>query len=141
MTARDDRRDLLFDMLVASPKGTDYDEIIATFGWWYPDAVRAVHDLRLVLSDTGDDITVTLTPQGKGERWLIRLEGTVDGARPWVTNRILDSESRMATMHAVLRPLVQATDGRTMEGRKVRRMERGLRHLIEDLGDIGGGGL
>jgi len=136
---RDERRDLLRLQLEANPAGIDYDDIMADLGVDYVTAGQAVRDLRLWYFHEGDTITVVGTPQGKGQRWLFTLAGTTDAARPWVVNRLLDTESRLRTMHSVLGVLVNASDGRTVAGRKARRIERGLRHLVEDLDALDAG--
>jgi hypothetical protein len=137
MTARSERRDHLFDLLVASPLGVTIIDIRDELGSTLSQARRAVQDLRRFLGDF-DDVNVPAVSQGYNQRWLYTLvQGMTDATRWWTANRIVDTASRLVTMHAVAASIVRATDGRTIEGRKARMIEVGLRHLIEDLQTIG----
>jgi len=135
MSAREERRDSLFDLLVAMPEGVTVNEIGATLSiplWRVNEVIR---DLRLLLGDT-DDINLVCTPQGQQERWNYALVGNLDGAREWTANRVGDTASRIRTMQAVMRSVVSASDGRTLDGKRARVIERSLRRLIEDLDDL-----
>jgi hypothetical protein len=143
-TGREERRDVLYDQLVANPDGITVEDMIdehakTYFGTsWdglYRMARDAIHDLRLFLGEV-DSINLICDPQGKGERWLYRLVGTPAEATPWLQNRFDDTESRLFTIESVARSMVTATDGRTKRGRKARVTERALRRLREDLADI-----
>jgi len=129
---RELRRDALFDILVANPQGLDVDDMCDELALSYPQVKTAISDLRLFLGDV-DSINLPCDPTPNCGRWLYRLVGTLDDVRPWVTNRIGDSESRIRTMTAMLSSIVSATDGRSIQGRKARIMERQLRRLVEDL--------
>jgi hypothetical protein len=136
MTARVARRDALFDLLVASPQGVTVDEIAFRLVCSLNRVRLAIRDLRIFLGDD-DTINVPCRPQGTDERWLYTLEsGLTDSTRIWSANRIGDTETRLHTMHAVSSSAVAATDERTIEGRKARVIERGLRRTIEDLEEI-----
>lgn len=134
--ARDARRDELFDLAVASSDGFTVDDVIARYGWRHDQVNEAVRDLRRFLGDVGDTINLPCDPQGKGERWVYRLVGDLDSVRAWAANRVIDAESRVRTMEAVLSSMVAATDGRTIAGRKARIMQRALHRLVEDLDDL-----
>lgn len=138
MTARDIRRDALFDLLVANPNGITVNEMMDQLGWSHRQCNDAVHDLRLFFADTSDTINVTCDPQGSRQRWLYTLVGSLAKVRGWTANRLRDSESRIRTMQSVMHAVVTATNARTVEGQKARVMERGLRRLIEDLDTLAG---
>ena len=128
------RRDL-FDQLVANPAGITVEDMMAEHGWTLPQTNNAIRDLRHFLGDH-DSINLPCVPQGKGERWVYRLVGNLDGVRGWTMNRVKDADSRIRTMQKVLLSIVSATSGRTTEGRRARTMEKALRRLVEDLDDL-----
>lgn len=132
----DEKIQTLWDYAVAHPDGFDRYEIEADIGWTNRDLSYVARHLRNFLAD--DEINLIATPQGKGEAWRYQLVGNIEDAGPWSRNRLLDTETRLKTMHAVSKSLVQATDGRTADGRKARIMEKALRRLKEDLDDLGG---
>lgn len=135
MSVRIDRVNVLFDLLAASPEGLTMGDIALGLGCGRRLADKAVHDLRIVLGDS-DTINVPSDPQGRGEPWLYFLKGDIDGNRRWITNRLGDTESRLRTMRALAASLVSGSDGRTVDGRRARLIERALRRLIEDLDDL-----
>jgi hypothetical protein len=133
MTARDDRRDQLFDYAVATTTMTIHD-IAAELDVPIRVANEAVHDLRIFLGDFDSmNFPCEPDPDDLNGPWLYRLAGTLDDVRLWATNRVGDAETRLRTIQAMLTSIVRATDGRTTEGRRARVMETALRHLVEDL--------
>jgi len=135
-TRAERRRDELFAYAALRPHGFTVDEAMVDLDMDHRGINCAIRNLRHFLGDT-DSVNLTCDPQGRGERWLYRLVGAMDDVRPWADNRIRDSRTRLVTMTAMMRSVVAATDGRTTEGRLARAMERGLRHLVEDLEAIG----
>ncbi len=127
--------DKLFDYLADRPDGATMDEIAAVLDVTHRKAKRVVRELRLFLG--GDSINLTADPQGSGEPWLYRLVGDVDNARAWVANQWRHAESRLETMIAFTESLLNATDGRSLEGRKARVLNRHLVRAKEDLTEIG----
>lgn len=81
--------------------------------------------LRHALADT-EDINLVAEPR-PNEEWLFQLVGELDAARPWVTNRIGDSRTRLSTIRAVVTSL---------PGREARIMARGIQRILEDLADL-----
>jgi hypothetical protein len=132
---REQRRDDLWDLLVAAPLGVTVDDMMAVCGWTHHQSNMAIRDLRRHLGDT-DTVNLICEPQGQSERWLYRLVGNLADVRGWVDNRIGDADSRIRTLQAVMTSIVSATSGRTTEGKKARVMEKALRRLVEDLDDI-----
>jgi hypothetical protein len=134
--ARIARRDALFDFLAANPDGATLNEISAALQCRVAHSRGAVSDLRLFLGDT-DSVNVPCVPAGPGEQYTYRLVGTFDETREWIANRINDTESRMDTMRSVMASVVAATtatpDIDPIDARRASLIERGLRHLIEDL--------
>jgi hypothetical protein len=131
---REANRDALYDLLADTPAGVTIDQIMGSLEVNHRTAKEAVHDLRELLGE--DEINVPATPRGERERWLYQLVGTLDGCREWVANRIGDTETRLRTIQSVMRSLVNATDGRTTDGRRARIIETALRHLVEDLDNL-----
>jgi len=135
VSAREDRALELWDYAVSKPDGFTADECEKALKWEHAIFNIAVHDLRSFLGDT-DTVALPCDPQGQGEQWLYHLTGTLDETSGWVTNRIGDAETRIRTIQATMRSIVRATSKATTKGRKARKIEKGLRHLIEDLEDI-----
>lgn len=133
----DEKIQTLWDYAVAHPDGFTRYDVEDDLGWSNVGLSYVARHLRMFFAD--DEITLTATPQGKGEAWLYQLVGNVEDAAPWSRNRLLDAETRLKTMHAVTQSLVHATDGRTLEGRRARIMEKALRRLNEDLVDLHAG--
>jgi len=136
--ARARRRDDLILLMIAQQSGQTVDDMMVALGCDHPQVNEAIRDVRLWLGDF-DEVNLICDPQGTGQRWLYRLVGTLDEMRPWAANRVADSASRIRTMASMLASVVSATDGRSIEGRKARVMERSLRRLVEDLDVIGVG--
>lgn len=126
-----ERVNLLFDYSAVHLGGWTISQAAADLGWDPQTMPRVIRALRLELGDS--DINLTCTPQGKGEQWSYCLVGSFDHSEQWIQNRLLDAEARLETIHAMLRPAVRATSGRSEMGRKVRLFERAVRHLHEDL--------
>lgn len=127
-----ERVDLLFDLLNEHPQGVTLAEIMPAIQVRDKShANRVIRAFRLMFAK--EKVNLTATPQGPGEEWLYTL-----GAEPevWAANRVGDTESRLETMAAVMQSVVNATDGRTLVGRKARKMEVAFRHLQEDLDSI-----
>ena len=130
-----ERIDALFDLLMDRPDGVTIDEIVEELR--LPDHSSARHvirEFRLVFGES--DVNLVANPQGKGKRWNYSLVGTPEAAQQWAHNRIRDAETRLQTMAAVARSIVNATDGRTVDGRKARLMESTLTYLSTQLGNI-----
>jgi hypothetical protein len=133
---REVRRDALFDLAVAEPGGVTVDDICIELDITHHQANEAIRDLRRFLGDT-DTINFPCEPTGKGERWVYRLVGDLDGMRVWNANRVRDAESRFRTMDGMMTSIVRSYRGqRTVESRKARVMERALQRLVEDLDTI-----
>lgn len=122
----------LYDLLADKPKGLTAPEMADTLDWAVGKVKSRVHDLRLLLGD--DTINVPCEkPEGPSSPWIYRLVGRPEDARLWVENRLEDTETRLHTIHSVTRTCVNATDARTVPGKRARKMEQAIRHLIEDL--------
>lgn len=136
MSATTSRAGLLFDFSVEHPEGWETREVCAHFEWTRDHLAKAIRSLRLILS--GDEINLICTSQGFGQPKRYRLVGDVERATPWINQRIKGMESQLETVHAVASSLVNATDGRTVAGRKARLVDRHVGRLIEDIGDLDG---
>ena len=130
--ARETRRDNLFDLVVASPDGVTVSQMMAEMDLTKKQAGVAIRDLRLFLGEY-DGVNLPCVPQKPGEEWVYHLAGTLDDVREWAISRINDTVSRLLTMDAVMSSIVEATDGRSLEGRKARIIERSLARLLEDI--------
>lgn len=135
MSTRTERVGALFDLLAGEPDGLTVTDMRCALGCGVTATEQAIRDLRLTLGDS-DSINVVCDPQGQGEEWRYRLVGDLDGNRRWIANRLGDTESRLRTMRAVATSLVAATDGRTLDGRRARLIDKALRRLVEDLEEV-----
>ena len=123
--------DQLFDYAVANPDGFTRSDACAKLECSSREFDATVRELRRILGD-GDDIYLVCWTQGRGE-WRYQLIGNFDGSREWGVWMLAHSEARIETQQWLYRTLVKALDGRTIEGRKARMMERAMRHLHEEL--------
>lgn len=130
-TARELRRDALFDYLVSRPWGVTLDQIKSHLRTTTKNAESAVRDLRLWCDDTGDTINVICDNDGINPG-NYRLAGGSD-ARPWQRQRLKSMESQLETMVAVSSSVARGVDGRTTEGRKARRIRDGAETILRDL--------
>lgn len=132
---RDELLTQMWDLLVSRPGGVTIHEIAAALRTtrYYADGI--VRSFRLLFGDT-DSINLVCAPNGSRQPWLYSLAGTYDGSSTWTGNRIGDAESRFETIIAIVRSIVTATDGRTIEGKRARIMLRALTRAQEDLADL-----
>lgn len=129
---------LLYDFAVSKPDGFTYADAVEEFGWDRAYFFAVVREVRLDLA--GDSITLPCVPQGHGELWLYTLIGGSDeSGKKWQQNRIGDTESRLQTMEAVSSAIARDTDGRSVVGKKARKISRVIGRLIEDLDEINEG--
>lgn len=123
--------DDLFDFAVAHPQGFTRSEFRTDFPVTSREFDSLVRELRRILGDD-DNIYLVCSTQGRGE-WRYQLIGNFDGSREWGVWMLAHSEARIETQQWLYRALVKALDGRTIEGRKAKMMERAMRHLHEEL--------
>jgi hypothetical protein len=124
----------LFDVLVEHQALTIH-EIATDLECAVRRAQEVVREFRVVFGED-DTINLVCDPQGEGEPWLYSLTGTVEGAGPWTTRRVLDAETRLETMAGVMSSVIRATDGRATDGRKARIIHRAIVRAREDLADL-----
>lgn len=125
----------VYDMIREAPEGIRIDEIASEMGVTEVTARSYIRRLRLILGTT-DEMNIACDPQGQNEKWIYRLVGNLDDSEGWITNRLTDAETRLETIEAVSTSIVEATDGRTIEGRKARKIQRTVSFLMGELGDI-----
>lgn len=123
----------LFDYAVDHPDGFTNLDILADLGWSRSAFVGIVRQFRSVFST--DDVTLPCDPDpaNPGGPWVYKLSGDTIA---WHTNRLLDTETRLETIHNVALSAMHALDGRTSLGKRARLIERVVRHLQEDLAEI-----
>ncbi len=133
MTAFGDVADLV-DYAKARPTGFDREDLAIAYGWNRRRFTKAVHATRVLL---GDDDTMNLIcePNGLGP-WTYRLVGDLEGELWWRANRQADTLTRLQTIRSVNRSLVAGSSGRTIEGKRVRLIDKTLARLMEDLAEI-----
>lgn len=137
MTALNEERAIeLYEYAVDHPDGFTNIEATTELNWPNLSTFRAVaRTLRLLFID--DSINLICEPNGIGP-WTYRLVGTYDDAQLWARNRLLDSETRLGTIEAVSHSVVQATDGRSTDGRKARMIYNTVHYLRQQLEALDG---
>jgi hypothetical protein len=127
---RTDRRDMLFDLLAAAPKGLNINQIAYMLSCSKATAEVAVHDLREYLR--GDTINVPCDPDpdNVGGPWLYRLVGSYSEVRQWSGWTMENLENRMRTEQAMLQSMANGSDGRTKEGKLIRALFTGVTNLL-----------
>lgn len=126
--------DELFDYATANPEGFTNEDFMAARDVSLERFKTAAKNLRKTFED--DTINLVCDPAGDGGRWIYRLVGTFKEAKPWIKNRLDDTESRLVTINSVATSSVNGSDGRTLEGRRARLIEKTTRRLIEDLVEL-----
>lgn len=134
----DDKAGLLYDYAATQPDGFTRHDACEVLGWNRWEFNQAANRLRKMFA--GDSINLVADPDGPSNPWRYKLVGNYDEARPWSVNRIRDMESRLETIEAVSETTTNCTDGRTIEGRKARKIHSTVRFLREQLADINEGG-
>lgn len=141
MTPREMRRDRLFDLVMvwgawSKANGFRVNDVMNSESWSHNHVRAAIHDLRLWMADTGDKINLVCEPDGAYNQWLYYFTGDPAEAAIWIDNRDRDLVSRLETIKAVSATLVNATDGRTAQGKRVRKVERTVSYLLTELQEI-----
>lgn len=129
----DDLVDALFDYSVSNPDGFTNEQFMAHIDIDLSMFNKVANRLRATLAE--DTITLICEPTDGG-RWLYRLVGNLEDGSPWTQNRLRDAESRFTTIGSVVSTIVNATDGRTYDGKRARLMQRSIVRLREDLADL-----
>lgn len=124
-------------LLVFAMEHTDgytWEDAAAEFSWSRRRVGQATHTLRVILATEPENLVCEQeTPL---RPWVYRLTDEKGHTRAWASNRVLDLETRLETMLGVAQSTVKATDGRTDPGKRARVMERGIRHILENLADL-----
>jgi hypothetical protein len=128
-TASEKRAGLLFDYCVLNG-GFTVDVAGRDLGWSPSQTNLAIRALREDFA-TGS-INLICEPAGTG-RWHYRLVGDLEQAKPWITNRVNDMRTRIRTIGNIAKSMVQATDGRSLEGRRARLIAKTLEALEAQL--------
>jgi hypothetical protein len=121
---------ILFALLDA-PDGLNSEQLCKLIGAGRDRVRKSIRRLRQDLS--GDTYTVIVEPNGTHQPWIYKVTSTPEDAREWQARRVGDLEARIETDRNVALSLVNATDGRSTEGKRVRLIALDLQHLIEKL--------
>ena len=126
----------LFDYLANSATKETIKDIAAAKQWSVAATHEALRAMRLQLGET-DPINAIAEPTGHRQPWGYQLAGTMDKADWWFSNRTSDIEGRLETIGAIAKSLVNATDGRTIPGKKARMIAVMIGSLLQQLALIG----
>jgi len=130
------RAGMLFDYAATQPEGFLARDAMAAMQLNRDQYAKAARALRKILAD--DSINLICLSEGFGQPKRYHLVGTLEKAGPWIQVRMRGIESQLESVLAVSSSLVNATDGRTVEGKKVRLVKRHVGRLVEDLGELDG---
>lgn len=122
----------LYEGLVANPDGLTIYEISELLDVPLRVARKVVTKLRLDLGE-GDSITVPCKNNSKQRLYF--LSGTLDESQDWLTTRARFKASCIKTDVASLRSLITQADGRTKDGRVLKRLSTSVVRLDEDLSE------
>lgn len=101
------------------------------------EAGAAVRILRGHLATVGAGWNLVCEPAGKGNPWVYRLANTLaGGADPWIRNRLGDQVTRTRSSLHVLASIIDATDGRSADGRTARILHRHYERALQDLAEV-----
>lgn len=120
----------LFEELVSEPDGLTMEQIIERLE--LNDrftASKVISTLRIALGD-GDTITVPVIR--KGMTFTYRLSGSLDQCQNWLMTRARYMATRLKSDAAATASLTKGLDGRTHDGRTVRRLRTSAERLVED---------
>lgn len=123
----------LYDFAAENPEGFRLWEFAEESECTMGQASDAVSRLRKMLGD--HEINLICDPEGWGP-WIYRLVETPQDARPWLLTRQGDTISRIKIQLEVARSGVNATDGRTIEGRYARKEVKAYLRQIEDFEEM-----
>jgi len=132
---RRERMDVLFDILVASPEGITREECCQRAEIDRDQFFEGRRDLLEWLVETDDTVSIVVIDR-PGQPSLYKLGSLIDEAKPHLASRIADLETRMRTSEHSVIPFVNATDGRTADGKRARVMRKYLTRLREDLDEL-----
>lgn len=116
--------------------GFTYIDVEREIGWQRPYFFKIARQFRLTYG-SADMNLVCERPGGRADRpHVYRLTGDVVQIQAYGASRIPDLVARVDTLQQVAASAVNATDGRSREGRIARRVARHMTRLQEDLVDL-----
>lgn len=118
-----------------SPSGVTYAAIQLHLGCSRYIAQIRIRQLRLIYATSPTNSVATET-QGYRKQWIHKLVTHPDDAKWWTANRLNDVETRLTTIKSVGQSMLNATDARTIIGRKARKIVRTLEYLEQELAEI-----
>jgi DNA-binding transcriptional regulator LsrR (DeoR family) len=126
------RRMAVLDTLQQHPEGLSAADIARQMGV----RLRVIRrDIRRLRRDVSVD-NIPAVPNGHRQPWLYFLTNEAQPNEAWAKNRVADMESRFLTQIGQAKTMVRVTNGRTVEGRKARKIERTLEYLMRELDEI-----
>jgi len=126
----------LFDRLMAvRPNGLTYEDAEQEWGWDRGYFFKVVRVLRSILAS--EKVTVPCAQEdGYGTPYVYRLTDDPKAIEAWEANRLNDGESRLVTIRNVAESAMHFTDGRSLTGKRARKMHKAVDRLIEDLAEL-----
>lgn len=136
---RENRINELYLLLDYPELSLTAEEICDETGWTRAQFGQAVQDLRHALGDSDSIRTVLCEPNGFRQPWLYSLrDGAIsidENESGWLPFNMDYIETRLTTTLAVVKTGVRQKDGRTAEGKLLRRLMTDLTRSLEDVAE------
>lgn len=138
--ARAERISELYEMLHIPDVYMTAEEVCDETGWSRAQFSQTVRDLRHALGAGDGTQTLLSEPDGFRQPWLYSIRDgavVVNGEESrWLPSRARYIETALMTAVAVVKPGVRDTDGRSAEGKILRRLLKDLNRSLEDVAEV-----
>lgn len=124
----------LLQYAMAHRQGWTKQQAADDLGYSMSSINQALMHVRRNLAVTTLNIT-SERPPGWGPQVFSLVDTALD-TNTWDVDRTKDLRGRITTAHAVAQSGVNASDGRSVDGRTARLIEKALRRLLEDVEDL-----
>lgn len=134
----DDLAQQMFDLLVAAPDPVQRDTLMADLGL---TSIVEFHNVKGALQDmlgSGDTINIVGESTGDPGGWYYSLDGDGSSAASvtYLTYKERQIFARQSRAWMVVNSLCNASDGRSVKGRALRRQRRSIARSLEDTLDV-----
>jgi hypothetical protein len=125
-----------YDLIASYPEGITINEMCLELDMDKFQCNQVIREIRRIFADAKENLVCEPQPGVRRQQWLYRMTGDSDKARFWISNRLNDTEARLGTILDVTHSISLATDARTIEGQKARKIHRTLEYLEKELAEI-----
>lgn len=125
----------LFDLFAQHPDGMTLRQLGAALNVSRGVIQARIRELRQMFADDDYNIVGNL-PATPRAPYVFQLVRVGEDTRWWHNHQMQHLESRLKTITAVAESVTHMTDGRSIEGKKARKIHRTLEYLEKELQDI-----